>query len=261
MYGYVYKTTNLITNKIYIGQHKGDFDKNYFGSGKIIIHSLNKYSKKNHKVEILDTASTKLELDKLEKEYIRFFKDNFGANCLNIADGGEGGNVWEYSNEKEYSEFCLKMKQINSNRCSTNEFKKKCSINMKKRYEDENERKKQSEIVKESWKNPDLRRSQSERLKNFYKGKKRDCSYNNTPYIIEINGEKLFFNSRKDADNYLSQKYNGFKLPRGKRSNLKLDGSNEFYTKNKKYEKLNGMKVYKIIEDVETKSDEFNSVR
>ena len=27
MYGYVYITTNLITNKIYVGKHKGEFDK------------------------------------------------------------------------------------------------------------------------------------------------------------------------------------------------------------------------------------------
>ena len=37
MYGYVYKTTNLLTGKIYVGQHKSEkFDEKYFGSGKIL---------------------------------------------------------------------------------------------------------------------------------------------------------------------------------------------------------------------------------
>lgn len=35
-YGYIYKTTNLINQKYYIGQKKGLFDPNYFGSGKVL---------------------------------------------------------------------------------------------------------------------------------------------------------------------------------------------------------------------------------
>ena len=69
MYGYVYITTNLITNKIYVGKHKGEFDKNYYGSGKIITNSLKKYSKSNHKVDILEYANDKNQLDDLEKYY------------------------------------------------------------------------------------------------------------------------------------------------------------------------------------------------
>lgn len=37
MYGYVYKTTNKLNNKIYIGQHNhSTFDKKYYGSGSRI---------------------------------------------------------------------------------------------------------------------------------------------------------------------------------------------------------------------------------
>ena len=36
IYGYVYKTTNLINGRVYIGQHKyNGWDKSYIGSGKI----------------------------------------------------------------------------------------------------------------------------------------------------------------------------------------------------------------------------------
>ena len=43
MFGYIYKTTNKINNKIYIGQHKhADFDKQYYGSGKIILEAIKK---------------------------------------------------------------------------------------------------------------------------------------------------------------------------------------------------------------------------
>lgn len=39
-YGYIYKTLNLLNNKIYIGQKKGKFNSNYFGSGLLIRRSI-----------------------------------------------------------------------------------------------------------------------------------------------------------------------------------------------------------------------------
>lgn len=41
MFGYIYKTTD-INDKVYIGQHHGEFDINYFGSGKIISKIIKK---------------------------------------------------------------------------------------------------------------------------------------------------------------------------------------------------------------------------
>ena len=46
MYGYIYKTTNVITGKIYIGKHKSNsFDVNYYGAGKIIRRALKSMEK------------------------------------------------------------------------------------------------------------------------------------------------------------------------------------------------------------------------
>lgn len=68
MYGYIYKITNLITDKIYIGQHIGEeFDKKYFGSGKLLKDAIKKYSKKNFKKEILEFCQTEEELNEREK--------------------------------------------------------------------------------------------------------------------------------------------------------------------------------------------------
>ena len=64
MYGYVYKTTDLLKNKIYIGQHKGHiFDNTYYGSGSWFRAVLQKYGKDNFNSEIcekLETAIYKL---------------------------------------------------------------------------------------------------------------------------------------------------------------------------------------------------------
>ena len=67
MYGYIYKTTNLITKKIYVGQHKcSKFDPKYLGSGLIIKQALSKDGRSNFKVELIDTADTLAELNQKE---------------------------------------------------------------------------------------------------------------------------------------------------------------------------------------------------
>ena len=66
MYGYIYKTTNLVNNKVYIGRKNGEFNPDYFGSGKLIKRALLKYGTDNFKVEFLASASSNDELNSLE---------------------------------------------------------------------------------------------------------------------------------------------------------------------------------------------------
>ena len=41
MYGYVYKTTDLESGLIYVGQHKSEsFDNKYYGSGIIVSRKI-----------------------------------------------------------------------------------------------------------------------------------------------------------------------------------------------------------------------------
>ena len=88
MYGFIYITTNLINGKQYIGQHKGDGNDNYLGSGDEIKLAIKKYGKKNFKREIICFAKTKQELDELEKYYIDFYNAVEDDNFYNIAYGG-----------------------------------------------------------------------------------------------------------------------------------------------------------------------------
>jgi hypothetical protein len=89
-YGYIYKTTNLINGRLYIGQHKGLFQLGYLGSGKLIRRSIKKYGKENFKLEVLAFATTKDMLNSLEIKHIYEYRQVFGKFLYNITDGGEG---------------------------------------------------------------------------------------------------------------------------------------------------------------------------
>jgi hypothetical protein len=84
----VYKVTNLVNNKFYIGVHatKNPNDS-YIGSGKIIKDAIKKYKKENFKKEVLFIFDTLTEALNKEKEIVNedFVKDN---NNYNISLGG-----------------------------------------------------------------------------------------------------------------------------------------------------------------------------
>ena len=114
MYGYIYKTTNLLNNKIYIGQKKSNvfLKEQYLGSGKYIKRAINKYGKDNFKVEIIDTAESREELSNLEIYYIALFNSTNINIGYNIAKGGIGGGE-VYVNNGYKNEFITK-KELNN---------------------------------------------------------------------------------------------------------------------------------------------------
>lgn len=87
----IYKTTNLINGKIYIGQDKNN-NPNYYGSGKLLKSAIGKYGKKNFKKEILEVCASVKDLDDREV----FWIDKLGSKDLNIgyniSDGGKEGD-------------------------------------------------------------------------------------------------------------------------------------------------------------------------
>lgn len=65
----IYKTTNLINGKIYIGQDANNNPK-YLGSGSFFLNALRKYGVGNFKKEILCSCSNQKALDKMEAFFI-----------------------------------------------------------------------------------------------------------------------------------------------------------------------------------------------
>ena len=101
----IYKITNLLNGKFYIGQDIKN-DVNYFGSGILIKKAIKKYGKKNFKKEILEFCSTKEELDYKEIFYINELKAI--ENGYNISIGGTGGPNFVGKNHSEETKKRLK---------------------------------------------------------------------------------------------------------------------------------------------------------
>ena len=69
MFYTVYKTTNLLNNKIYIGLHETeDLNDSYLGSGILLKQAIKKYGSNNFKKEILFVYDNKIEMINKEKE-------------------------------------------------------------------------------------------------------------------------------------------------------------------------------------------------
>ena len=84
----IYKTTNLINNKIYIGQDTKNNPK-YLGSGTLIKRAIKKYGKQNFiKETIIHTNDFKL-LQYLEQFWIKTFDSTNRKIGYNLKSGGK----------------------------------------------------------------------------------------------------------------------------------------------------------------------------
>lgn len=95
----VYKTTNLVNGKIYIGKHvTSDLDDAYLGSGKLLNAAIKKYGKENFKKEILFVFDSEDLMNSKEKELVTSEFTLLETN-YNLCPGGHGGFGYINNNE------------------------------------------------------------------------------------------------------------------------------------------------------------------
>lgn len=91
----IYKVTNLVNDKIYIGQTVQKLNKRWGdhcakGSGcKALSRAIKKYGKANFKVEEICSALNLNDLNYLENYFIKYY-NSFGKNGYNLSLGYEG---------------------------------------------------------------------------------------------------------------------------------------------------------------------------
>lgn len=98
---YLYKITNIINGKIYVGIHKTkDLEDGYMGSGKMLKDAIKKYGIDNFKKEIIEFFEDYNSALEKEKEIVNeeFIKRN---DTYNLRLGGYGG--FDYLNRNGYN--------------------------------------------------------------------------------------------------------------------------------------------------------------
>ena len=96
----IYKITNLVNGKIYIGKHSTrDLYDDYMGSGKAIRVAVNKYGAQNFEKVIIDCLTTEHKAYLKEAEIV---DENFvtRSDTYNMKCGGDGFSTYDVSGEK-----------------------------------------------------------------------------------------------------------------------------------------------------------------
>jgi len=91
LYMFIYKTTNTVNGKQYIGLCTRD-DKNYLGSGRLIKDAIRKYGKDNFTREILEECDDFDTLCEREIYWINKYDAVNNDNFYNLSYGGSAGD-------------------------------------------------------------------------------------------------------------------------------------------------------------------------
>lgn len=142
IYYTIYKTTNLLNNKFYIGKHvTTDPNDHYLGSGNIILRAIKKYDKHNFSKEIILFCKNEKEMNEKEKDIVNESVVN-NLDCYNLKIGGHGGwTIWNKTDaakaarEKGLAKARKAVPEINRNRWKNmTEIQKIKALNILRSY-------------------------------------------------------------------------------------------------------------------------------
>ena len=169
MYYTIYKITNVINNKIYIGKHQTEIiNDSYYGSGRSILAAIKKYGKENFKKEILFVFDNECQMNEKELEIIT---EEFVSrrDTYNLGIGGEGGP--HFKGKKFSAESIEKMLKSRQGYTHSLETREKLGNANKNRVWKKSTLIKMSESAKRRFSDPKNRKQISSAMKKYHSDK------------------------------------------------------------------------------------------
>ena len=204
----IYKITNLINSKKYIGksvnlkrrlkQHKtGKYSNNH------LQNAIKKYGIENFTFQIIEFCSVE-NLSIRERYWIYYYNSNL--NGYNNTDGGENAPGWHFTEQAKN-----KMKVPKSEEFKVNLTKQlEGNTNSVEYWNDEENRAKQSTKTRQRWNDEDYRNSHMNGQKNYKNSKKKEED-------DQIRIQKITeFNNRPEEKEKRSIKMQGNKIGEGR---------------------------------------------
>jgi len=141
MHYLIYKVTNLVNDKIYIGKHiTENINDDYLGSGKILRRAIEKYGIDKFKKEILYDFTEEHLMNEIERKIVDedFIKR---LDVYNINTGGKGS--WDNVNDTLTNEDRTRIGKLGGNgfknklktdKDFSEKFRNQCSIRLKETH-------------------------------------------------------------------------------------------------------------------------------
>lgn len=114
----IYKVTNKVNSKIYIGKDEAS-NPSYYGSGKLIRRAIQLYGKDSFEKEIIEEVEERELLCEKEIYWISFYNSTDRKIGYNITKGGDGGDT--LSNHPDLSAIRKKISNTTIGRTFTEE--------------------------------------------------------------------------------------------------------------------------------------------
>jgi len=156
----IYKTTNLLDGKFYIGQTRQKNNFYYKGSGIILNNAIKKYGSENFIVETLEIVDSIDKLDEREKYWISKLKPEYNISPGGLTDDAVAGGkatlgLRRTKEQKKKMSLAQKNSKLHKKVMRSKEVREKISKSV-------------SKVNKELWKDPEYREKTIKGRRKYY---------------------------------------------------------------------------------------------